>query len=243
MRSRLSSAILLVGLAGASEVAAQPRRPAPRRTTACVPGAQHACACPGGPQGVQVCNDRGSAFGRCDCPTRPVAEAPRAAVRARGGGAAFDPVALRGRRVWYGWHTLVVDAASIAVSAIGIATANETAYWIGGGLQIIGAPIVHWTHGRVGTGFADLGLRILLPLTGALIAWAPNQSPTALTIGAAVGQVAAIVIDASVLAFETPDDDAAPRRASLTALEPPPRWSLGVAPIPHGGVVGVGLQL
>jgi hypothetical protein len=150
-------------------------------------------------------------------------------------------VALRGRRVWYGWHTLLVDAAAITVSAIGISTANETAYWIGGGLQIIGAPIVHWTHGRVGTGFADLGMRILLPLTGALIAWAPNQSATALTIGAAVGQVAAIIIDASALAFETPDDE--PRLRSDASRDLGPRWSLGVAPIPHGGAVGFGLHL
>jgi len=241
VRSLLACSVILVGLVGASEIAAQPRRPAPRRARACVPGAQHACACPGGSQGVQVCNDQGSAFGRCDCPSTSRAEPARAPERGRTTSPAFNPVALRGRRVWYGWHTLLVDAAAITVSAIGISTANETAYWIGGGLQIIGAPIVHWTHGRVGTGFADLGMRILLPLTGALIAWAPSQSATALTIGAAVGQVAAIIIDASALAFETPDDE--PRRRSDASRDLGPRWSLGVAPIPHGGAVGFGLHL
>lgn len=242
MRRLLACSVILVGLVGASEVDAQPRRSSPRRASACVPGAQHACACPGGPQGVQVCNNQGSAFGRCDCPSPPQAETARAPQRSRSTSPAFNPVAIRGRRIWYGWHTLLVDAAAITVSAIGISTANETAYWIGGGLQIIGAPIVHWTHGQVGTGFADLGLRILLPLTGALIAWAPNQSATALTIGAAVGQVAAIIIDASALAFETPEDNA-PRRGSNASRDLAPRWSLGVAPIPHGGAVGFGLQL
>jgi hypothetical protein len=36
---------------------------------ACVPGAQVACACPGGGTGVQVCNDEGSKLGPCTaCP-------------------------------------------------------------------------------------------------------------------------------------------------------------------------------
>ncbi len=34
---------------------------------ACVPGAQVACACPGGEQGVQQCNDDGNGFGSCSC--------------------------------------------------------------------------------------------------------------------------------------------------------------------------------
>lgn len=40
--------------------------PVPLQT--CSPGVQTACACPGGAQGAQRCNDTGSAFGVCDCP-------------------------------------------------------------------------------------------------------------------------------------------------------------------------------
>lgn len=35
------------------------------QSAACVPGQQTACACPGGAQGVQVCNDAGSGYGGC----------------------------------------------------------------------------------------------------------------------------------------------------------------------------------
>lgn len=34
---------------------------------ACVPGAQATCACPGGTEGVQVCQDDGASFGACTC--------------------------------------------------------------------------------------------------------------------------------------------------------------------------------
>ncbi len=34
---------------------------------ACVPGEQVACACPGGAQGVQACNEQGNGFGSCQC--------------------------------------------------------------------------------------------------------------------------------------------------------------------------------
>jgi hypothetical protein len=35
--------------------------------TACVPGAQSECACPGGGEGIQVCNADGTALGDCEC--------------------------------------------------------------------------------------------------------------------------------------------------------------------------------
>jgi hypothetical protein len=35
--------------------------------TACIPGHQTFCDCPGGAEGIQVCNDEGSGFGTCDC--------------------------------------------------------------------------------------------------------------------------------------------------------------------------------
>jgi hypothetical protein len=35
--------------------------------TPCTPGQQVNCGCPGGDQGIQVCNDAGSGFETCDC--------------------------------------------------------------------------------------------------------------------------------------------------------------------------------
>lgn len=42
--------------------------------TSCLPGAQVACACPGGAQGVQTCNDTGDGVGTCQCDGAPRAD-------------------------------------------------------------------------------------------------------------------------------------------------------------------------
>lgn len=44
-----------------------------RAGSACVPGAQVSCACPGGASGVQVCSDDGARLGACQCATPQVA--------------------------------------------------------------------------------------------------------------------------------------------------------------------------
>lgn len=44
-------------------------------TTACLPGKQEACACPGGTQGAQVCAADGNSYGACSCPDSGLAEA------------------------------------------------------------------------------------------------------------------------------------------------------------------------
>jgi hypothetical protein len=47
----------------------------------CQAGFQGSCACPGGHQGTQVCENDGRRWGQCDCPTimNPVASSPHAA--------------------------------------------------------------------------------------------------------------------------------------------------------------------
>jgi hypothetical protein len=61
-------------LSFAAVVAAAP----PARGGICVPGAQVACACAAGSQGVQVCADDGARLGACQCaaPPPPAAPAP-----------------------------------------------------------------------------------------------------------------------------------------------------------------------
>lgn len=77
---------------------------------------------------------------------------------------------------WYGGHTLAVDAAGLAV---GLGAYAATSSWRGSaeepptlaaylatsmyGVGLVGAPIVHFAHGRVGTGFKDFGVRLALP--------------------------------------------------------------------------------
>ncbi len=42
----------------------------------CLPGAQVACACLGGTQGIQTCNDDGKSVSRCECPIVTAAPPP-----------------------------------------------------------------------------------------------------------------------------------------------------------------------
>ncbi|HVU03841.1 MAG TPA: hypothetical protein VHE30_18910, partial [Polyangiaceae bacterium] len=73
-------------------------------------------------------------------------------------------------RTWYGWQTLIADGVSAAALTAGEVsfsaqgskeTATPTALLlIGLSGATLGAPIVHWSHGRAGAGFASLGLRL-----------------------------------------------------------------------------------
>jgi hypothetical protein len=66
----------------------------------------------------------------------------------------------------YAYRLVLADAASLGALVVGGTTGNR---WVGAagvaGL-FLGAPIVHWTEGRSGTGFASLALRTGLPLLG-----------------------------------------------------------------------------
>jgi hypothetical protein len=70
---------------------------------------------------------------------------------------------------WYGWQIMIADAvaAGLIVQSIGSpANVSETRQNLGGvgfGTYALGGPIVHWAHGRVGTGFGSLGLRVGFP--------------------------------------------------------------------------------
>jgi hypothetical protein len=80
---------------------------------------------------------------------------------------------------WYGYQTLIVDALSYGAGAIAVATGWRTksgreihpalGMWvIGYSVSAIGAPIVHFAHGRIGKGFISLGARVVLAPIGAL---------------------------------------------------------------------------
>jgi hypothetical protein len=127
---------------------------------------------------------------------------------------------------WYGYQTLLADAAAFGVLVAGAATndrstgqdiavASVTAYWLGG-------PIVHLAHDRGETSFASLGLRLGAPVVGGLIgtglaALAPDDDGDEYVVGIGLGVLAgvtgAVALDASLLAWE-PDDEAAAPSAS-----------------------------
>lgn len=268
LRSGMGLAVTVVALA--APLNAQPRRPGRRPATpvsaqssterACVPGAQTRCDCVSG-VGVQVCNGDGSGYGACACgnPTSPAIPAvvPSVTIAATPTysvppvAPAFDPVAVRGRRNWYGWQVLLVDVGSIAVNVVGIVAESRVLSGVGAIAQFIGAPIVHWTHRRVGFGFASLGVRLGLPLLGALVGYTENACPTdsygtrrcgsggidpalAILLGAGIGQIVASIVDIAAFSTETVEGGqarAAPRGAA---------WSLSVAPTLGGAQLGLG---
>lgn len=111
------------------------------------------------------------------------------------------------RTVWYGWQTLLTDAAAISSAFI----RPE----IGIGTYALGGPIVHWAHGNTGRGFVSLGVRVVPAGLATLALYsncrqpANNEKPDE-GISCAEGPITmgliviatAIVIDAAVLARE-----------------------------------------
>ncbi len=202
-------AVALVAVASAPvtvpfEASAVPWSP----SAACVPGAQVQCGCAGGTVGVQRCNAVGSGFEACVCaPTH--------------------------ERYWYGWQTLIVDGASLAVAGVGFGTGNTPTITVGELAYTFGAPIVHWTHGNVGFGFASLGLRIAGELTtdlGALLA----PSGSGVTVSAILGgviELTAIVLDASVFGRG--------ERPVRTTAANAVFWAPTAMVTPRGGLAGV----
>ena len=95
----------------------------------------------------------------------------------------------------------------------------------GVGAWAVGAPVVHWSHGRVGVGFASLGLRLALPALGLLLLSTPCSSSECseqillATLGLAVIP-APIVLDATWLARERQTSGAAQSARGIVSLAP-----------------------
>ncbi len=140
----------------------------------------------------------------------------------------------RTEHTWYGWQTLIVDAAvlvtSLALAPVGDGEASAATFLIG---YPLGGPIVHWANGEVGRGFGSLGLRVGAPLVlgiaGAGLGFAVGDCGNAgcngpivgAATGVVAGYVAAIVIDSAVLARKTVQVDTAERRSATGTF----KWS------------------
>lgn len=126
-----------------------------------------------------------------------------------------------GRREWYGWQTLLADGVAYGCLGTGLIlfsaqgsheTAGPTVLLAAGvGGSLLGAPIVHFAHGKIGTGFASLGLR----MSGWLLV-ALGSSETGGNAGTAlvgvVGLGVPTVLDASVFGYEPERNRAATSR-------------------------------
>jgi hypothetical protein len=116
---------------------------------------------------------------------------------------------------WYGWQTLLADAASITMF-LGSSSASTTGAEVALVGYAAGGPAIHFAHSQWSSGLGSLGLRFGLPLvgfyTGAAIAGpacpaSQGRDPLGCGLGYMVGGVlfgglAAVVLDATVLAYE-----------------------------------------
>jgi hypothetical protein len=137
------------------------------------------------------------------CPTAAPGHPPPPAYEAR----------PRTETKWYGWQTLLVDGAALTTSMLLLSVNNDDAHAasavVGLGGYALGGPIVHWSNGQVGKGFASLGLRVGAPvlgaLTGAIVLLPVSDSDNlASAVGAIFGTIAgtaaAVAIDSAALA-------------------------------------------
>jgi len=172
-------------------------------------------------------------------PSQPAVETGAGAAQGRGA------VQLRTTQRWYGGQILLVDGITLGLLGLGAgvfaSTQPGTSHDVGLGLLVaggvgvrLGAPIVHWVHGHVGTGFGSLGLRVFVPtLLGLAVAGGDLQNK-GFFVGNVIGLAAVIVLDVAVFAYDdvpVSHDAAAPQ---LLRVAP------DIAATPQGLVAGVG---
>jgi hypothetical protein len=150
--------------------------------------------------------------------------------------AATEPEA----EVWYGWQILISGSVSLTLFSVGLAIEDSvgsplltTVGALGYGF---GGPINHWARDHTAKGFGSLGLTLGLPTVAGLIGGGIVVAlygeggdipsfPIGFAIGAGVGAVAAIIVDAVVFGHEP--------------TAPPGAVSVGISATPGG--VGLGL--
>jgi hypothetical protein len=154
--------------------------------------------------------------------------------------------------VGYGWRVALIDAAALALggAALGIALADSprdkssaTVLAVAGlGVYLAGPPILHGARGNATKVEESLGYRVGLPLAGATVGviagwvtyagyrgWYSPAFPLVFgMVGAGVGALAAMVVDATVIAREpvlrtsalgvVPSFDPRSRSVGLTAV-------------------------
>jgi hypothetical protein len=109
------------------------------------------------------------------------------------------------RRRWYGWQTLLVDGLTGVATMAALESKNRgdapgALVVVGAGAFVVGTPIVHFARGHVGKGVASLAIRG--GCGGALFGLEAVQGAPQLMVVPLLGLIAAIPIDAAVLARE-----------------------------------------
>ncbi len=186
---------------------------------------------------AMVCGAAHDAAAETDVPllALPMAAAGRPLGASASSGA---PLALNSQRVtredWYGWQSLIAQGGALAFMMFSGSVASgqnnslgSAGILLGASGLYLGGPVVHWSHGHVGKGFAALGLNVGGTLAGGFAGAAlmcgsschggggEDFGPlVGLVLGSTLGFLTALVVDDAVLARETVVEDAA--KASLT---------------------------
>jgi hypothetical protein len=88
-----------------------------------------------------------------------VASAPTTPVAPPGATSAVTEA--RPRTQWYGWQTLLSDAAAVTLMA---ALPLEVGVYAGAGVFVAGAPLIHAAHGQPGRMGISFALRLIPPV-------------------------------------------------------------------------------
>lgn len=135
-----------------------------------------------------------------------------------------EPPSLRGE--WYGYQGLLVRLGGLGLLGIALATSEQSEgvsaafSMTGAGVFVLGPLVVHIAHGRIDNMLYSLGTSLLLGAIGGGVGvvavdgggWAKVGG---FVVGATVGSIAAIALDATVFGFED-----APARSDDVALAP-----------------------
>jgi hypothetical protein len=140
-------------------------------------------------------------------------------------------------REWYGYINVTCDVAAVTTGLL--ATQSKSAAdWLlvlSTSTWMLGGPIAHWGHGRVGAGFACLGIRGAMPIVsggaGCIVLGARHEFECAIgfIFGALLGVIGASAVDAGALAYTNPK----PQPVRLVPF---------ASPTPHGGTLGMAGQ-
>ena len=135
---------------------------------------------------------------------------------------------LGARRHWYGWQTLTVDGASFSLLLLAGSQGGNSSDELATGALLgygFGAGIVHFVHGNTGRGFASFGVRLGMPLAGAIVGAGLDSGCNSYlceadgaAIGLLLGMGGAIAIDAAVFAYDDPLPPTDRHRFSLMPL-------------------------
>ncbi|MEB2313675.1 MAG: hypothetical protein OZ921_10145 [Sorangiineae bacterium] len=212
MHHRIAFAFFIATLAGTLSVAAAARAAPPGVAEAAQQAPPRALprAAPQPPQPA------GTAYGYSQ-PWTPPRHLPPP------GGAA----SARTRSVWYGWQTLLADAAAVGmfVAAAEVEDHSGVGY-VAAGVTYVAVPAaIHVAHGRPWVGAGDAALRVGMPVMLGQVGTNLEQCSrreffcglSGFIIGLAVGWSGAVAIDASLLARKTVPEE--PRVVILPMAE------------------------